>query len=173
MFVQQLSQRLGFPCSPLNPANRAGNTNTNVNGWVVGPMDMNFYRRAMGMLNVGAILGAGAPNTCNVQFLAGNTSNTLQAITGAAWNWATITNGPSASISGNNNFATLEIRADQMPANSRYLALLINNNSATFFDAILFGADACYEPAGIGAINNVLNSGVGQFAGITQAVASI
>jgi len=172
-FTEQLSQQLAIACAPLAPANRAGNTNTNVNGWVAGPIDMAIYRRAFGMLNVGAMLGAGAANTCNVAFLAGNTSNTIQAITGAAWNWQTITNGANVSISTNNNFATIEIRADQMPAGQRYLALLINNQSACFFDAWLLAGEACYEPAGIGSIAPVLNNGQGNFntvLGLTQQV---
>lgn len=168
MFTQQMSQALGITCAPLPPVNRAGNTNTNINGWVVGPLDMSKYRRAFGVMNVGAILGAGAPNTANVQFLAGNTTNSLQAVTGAAWSWATITNGPSVSVASNNNMATIEIRADQMPAASRYLALLINNNSATFFSAELFGGEAVYSPGGIGS-GNQLNT----VQGLTQAVASI
>jgi hypothetical protein len=172
-FTEQLSQQLGFPCLPLPPVNRAGNTNTNVNGWVVGPLDMSIYRRAMGFMNVGAMLGAGAANTCCCQWLAGNTTNSLQAITSAAWAWQTVTNGANVSISTNNNFATIEIRADQLPNNQRYLALLINNQSACFFDAILVGGEACYEPAGIGNISVVGNSGVGQLNTVQGLVQSV
>lgn len=174
MWTEQLSQQLTIPCLPLAPANRAGNTAVNITGWIAGPLDMSVVGRAMGMMNVGAILGAGAANTCCCQFLAGNTTNTLQAITGAAWSWATITNGANVSVSTNNNFATIEIRRDQMPANSRYLALLINNQSACFFDGILFGSvDSGYHPGGIGNIAVTLNSGVGQLnaaQGLVQAV---
>lgn len=167
MFTEQMTQQLGITCAPLPPVNRAGNTNTNINGWIVGPLDMGLYRRAMGFLSVGAMLGAGAVNACNASFLAGNTTNTActDLTNTSTWNWASISGGANASISTNNNFATLEIRADQLPANSRYLALLINNNSATFFSAFLLGGECAYSPGGKGS-ENQLNT----VQGLTQAV---
>lgn len=169
-FTEQISQQCGITCLPLPPASRAGNTNTNIAGWIVGPLDMGIYRRAFGTLNVGAILGAGAPNSVNVQFLAGNTSNTLCTdITNTTiWTWNTVANGPSVSVASNNNFATVEIRADQLPTGKRYLALLVNNNSASNFSAELFGFEAGYKPGGIGS-GNQLNT----VQGLTQSVASI
>ena len=85
MFTQQLTQRMGIWAAPLAPANRAGNTNVNVNGWIVGPVNMGIVRRAFGLLNVGAILGAGAANTCNMSFLAGNTTTFVSLIQDAGY----------------------------------------------------------------------------------------
>lgn len=166
-FTEQLSQGLGIMCAPLAPANRAGNTATNITGWVAGPLDMGIFRRAWGVVNVGAILGAGASNTVNAQFLAGSLTNTSQVtnVLAAGWTWNTITNGANVSISTNNNFATIEIRADQLPAGTRYLALLVNNNSAAFFDGWLLGGQCAYSPGGVGN-SNQLNT----VQGLTQAI---
>lgn len=172
-FTQQVSQECGIACAPLSPQNYAVNTNTNINAWTSAPLDMLMYKRAFGLLNVGVIVGAGAANTVNAAFLAGNTSNTLQAVTGAAWNWATISGGPTLSFSGNINFGTLEMRSDQLPSGQRYLAMIVSNIQAAFFDAWLLGFASEYKPGGKGSIANVLNSGVGQLntvQGLTQSV---
>ncbi len=166
-FTEQLSQVLGITCVPLSPANRAGNTTVNITGWISGPLDMAIYRRAFGLINVGAVLGVGTVNAVNAQFLAGNTTSTTctDLTNTTSWTWNTITNGPTFSAITNSNFGTIEMRADQLPAGKRYLALLINNNSAAFFDGWLLGGDCCYSPGGIGNLNQ-LNT----VAGLTQSV---
>lgn len=170
MFTEQVSQQCGITSLPLPPLLRAGNTNTNINGWIVGPLDMGIYRRAFGVLNVGAVLGVSAVNCVNIAFLAGNTSNTLctDITNTTVWTWNTVTNGPTVSVASNNNLATIEIRADQLPSGKRYLALLVNNNSSANFAAELFGFEAGYKPGGIGS-GNQLNT----VQGLTQSVASI
>lgn len=146
-FPEQLTQALTFPVEPLGALNRAANTTFNVPvGWSAGPIDMSKLRRAMAIVTGGGSSTA-AGCTLNGGWFAGNTTNTLQTFTGAAWTWAQT----GATINVANTLApficTSEIRADQMPAGTRYLAFVLNNNCAAVFDCILLAGDAAYMPA--------------------------
>lgn len=143
-FVEQLTQALSWPIPDLPPLNRAANTAVNATGWIVGPVNMGLFKRAMGKVFTGA--GTATFNT-TIQFLAGNTTNSLQAATGAAWTWTTITSGPVVILNSTASSATLEIRADQMTAATNYLALLVNNNCAQLFAAELIASQPAYSPA--------------------------
>jgi hypothetical protein len=144
-FTEQLTQGLTWPAQDLPPLNRALNTAGNITGWIVGPVHMNTLKRAMGKL----LCGAGTTNfNTGISFLAGNTSNSLQAATGAAWTWVTITSGPQINVVGPTaNSATIEMRKDQMPAGTDWLALLVNNNCASLFAAEMICSQADYHPA--------------------------
>ncbi len=148
-FPEQMTQFLSWPAPDLPPLNRAANVAVNATGWVIGPANMTLFHRAMGKLMCGA--GTASSNS-TVQFLAGNTTNSLQSVTSAAWTWATITNGPSINIGSGSNSATIEIRSDQMPAKTNYLLLLVNNQCAQLFAAELICSGAAYSPAS--AYNN-------------------
>ncbi len=144
-FTEQLTQCLAWPIGDLPPLNRASNTATNSSGWIVGPIDMSRFRRVMGRASTGVIVGASC--TCVLTFLYGSAGN-AQSLGNVSdtGNWAQITSGPSVTLNAN-TAGTIEIRADQMPANSRYLALLVNNNSAALFQAEVLGAATHYSPA--------------------------
>jgi len=142
--TEQMSQFLAWPAADLPPLNRAANTTANATGWVVGPVNMSLFTRVLGKLMTGA--GTSGSNT-TVQFLCGNTTNSLQAVTGAAWTWTTVTNGPVINIGSTANSATIEMRADQMPTKTNYVLLLVNNQCAQLFAAELIASGATYSPA--------------------------
>ena len=145
-FPEQLTQALAWPAQDLPPLNRAANTNTNATGgWLVGAVDMSRVYRAIAKLSIGA---GTAANYVNAFFIAGNTTNSLQTITGAAWTWAAIANAATMNITNSLNTAqcTAEIRSDQLPANCRYLALQINNQCAQLFTAEIICAGGAYRP---------------------------
>lgn len=148
MFTETMTQALAIPAADLPPLNRAANTATNSSGWIVGGVDMLKFRRVLGKVSTGVIVGSNC--TCVLTFLASNTSNTLD--TG---NWAQVSSGPSVTLNAN-MAGTIEIRADQLPQGKRYVALLINNNCAALFQAELLCGEASYKPASDNNINTTL-----------------
>lgn len=146
-FPEQMTQALAFPVEPLGALNRAANTTFNVPvGWSIGAIDMSRLYRAMVVVTGGGS-STGAGCTLNGGWFAGNTTNSLQTYTGAAWTWTQT----GATINVANTLTafhcTSEIRADQMPSNTRYLAFVLNNNCATVFDCVAVCAGGAYRPS--------------------------
>lgn len=140
-FTESITQRTGFPAADLPPLNRASNTNnTNIAScWFVGPLDMSIFRRAFGKISTGVVVGASC--TISAYFMASANSNTSNTTS-----WTQVAGGPSVTINAN-MMGTIEMRTDQMPSGSRYLALLVNNQCASLFQAELFGQDSDQKPA--------------------------
>lgn len=145
-----MTQALAFPAKAFPPANYAANTCTTnaANSWIVGPLDMSIFRRALGIVNIGATVGASC--TVTATFMASSNSNTSNTTS-----WTQVSGGPSVSNTAN-TVITIEMRSDQMPSGSRYLLLLVNNQCATFFDALLIGGECCYKPASQQNVNTTL-----------------
>ncbi|MDE2102047.1 MAG: hypothetical protein KGL39_32675 [Patescibacteria group bacterium] len=141
---EQMTQFLAWPAQDLPPLNRAANTAANQTGWAVGPVNMSLFYRAMGKLSCGA---GTAGCTTNCQFFAGNTSNSLQAITGAAWNWQAVPSGPIQTVTSTAGQVTIEMRSDQMPKNTNYLLMVVANQCAQLFDAQIICAGGAYRPS--------------------------
>ena len=146
-FPEQLTQALAWPVQDLPPLNRAANTTFNVPvGWSMGPIDMSRVYRALAKVSVAA---GTAGCTVTGAFFAGNTTNTLQTYTGAAWTWTQVTAGATINVASPNaaqTICTAEIRADQLPTGTRYLAFVINNQCACTFAAEIICAGGAFRP---------------------------
>jgi hypothetical protein len=157
-FPEQLTQALAWPVADLPALNRAANTTFNVPvGWAMGPIDMSRVYRVLAKATFGS--GTGALCTATGAFFAGNTTNTLQTFTGAAWTWTQVTAGATMNVANiaNVTICTAEIRADQLPSGTRYLAFVINNQSACTFSAEMIAAGGAYRPTS--QFNNTVNLG--------------
>lgn len=161
-FPERLTEALAWPAADLPPLTRAANTTFNVpNGWSMGPVDMSRVYRAMAKVAVGS---GSSLSGCTIvgAFFAGNTTNTLQTYTGAAWTWTQVTSGATINIANSNTatICTAEIRADQLPAGTRYLAFVINNQSSTVFGAEIICAGGAYRPTSQFNCTSVLGQSV-------------
>lgn len=145
-FPEQLTQALTWPAQDLPALSRAANTAANMTGWIVAPIDMSRVYRALAKITVGS---GTALCTTTGQFFAGNTTNSLQTVTGAAWTWAAVSGAATMNIanSATPTVCTAEIRADQLPANTRWLALVISNQCSTVFSAEVICAGGAYRPS--------------------------
>ncbi len=161
-FPEQMTEMLAWPAADLPPLTRALNTTFNVpNGWSIGPIDMSKVYRAMAKVSVGS---GSSLSGCTIvgAFFAGNTTNTLQTYTGAAWTWTQVTAAATINIANSNTatICTAEIRADQLPTGTRYLAFVINNQSSTVFAAEVICAGGAYRPTSQYNCTSVLRQAV-------------
>lgn len=142
-FTEQLTQALSIPAASLYPQNRAFD---NTNAAVVGPINMNVFRRAMAHVVVGVVT-----TNSNIQayFQASNANNGT---------FANISSGPTiGNVNTSNTEYTLEIRADQMPSGKPWLQLAVLVNVANaFLSASLYGGESGYKPASQYDINTTL-----------------
>lgn len=145
-FPEQLTQALTWPSQDLVALTRAANTTFNQAGWVVGPINMRSVYRALAKVTTGSGTAA-----CTVvgAFFAGNTTNSLQTVTGAAWTWAQVTSGATINIanSATPTVCTAEIRSDQLPNNTSWLLFVVNNQCSTVFSAEVICAGGAYRPS--------------------------
>lgn len=131
-FTEQLTQFLSIPVASVFPANQgsgAGNQAT------IGPIDMSRFRRVMAHVMAG-VLGTSA----NVQAY-------LQSANVSTTGFANVTNGQVLTLNTNNTEGTIEIRADELPTNNRYvqLVVLVNSNPSNT-GATVWGGQASYSP---------------------------
>ena len=131
MLTEQLSQALAIAAAPIHPQSvGAGNADT-------GGIDMAKFRRALFILDVGAF-GASATVDMKLQESTDNSTFTDLAGTGVA-----ITQ--LAAAGGNNRFATLEVRADQIT--KRYVrARVAVATAATTLQCLALGGEAASKP---------------------------
>jgi hypothetical protein len=130
MYTEQLTQALGF-ATEVDPQVMNNNAKT------AGPVDMSKFKRALFVVNVGAVTGGGAL--------------TMQLIEDTASNLGTATNlaGSNTSLtafSTANKLVTFEVRADQMT--KRYLGLKITETGSQNVNvcAIGVGGEAIEKP---------------------------
>jgi hypothetical protein len=139
MYTEQLSQALSIQ-GKIDPQSLAAATPTGTGG-----VDMRKFRRATFMLDVGAF-GASATVDMKLQTSPDNATWSDLAGTGVA-----ITTLLAAG--GNNRLATLEVRAGQMPAGSRYVQALVTvGTAATQVACVALGGEAIDKP---GAANDI------------------
>lgn len=134
-FPEQLTEALSLPTPSLSPQNVASNNSTPT---TVGSIDMSKFRRAIAFVSTGVL---SATNTL-IQF---------EASANAANSFSNVSGGPTIVVANNTWDGTLEIRADQMPANTRYLRLSLLTtggvNTGHFLSAFLVGGCSAYKPA--------------------------
>ncbi len=130
MFTEQLTQALGL-CTEVDPQ-VINNTNK-----TAGPVDMSKFKRALFVVNVGAVTGGGSLN--------------FQLIEDTASNLGTATNlaGTGASQTGfttANKLVTFEVRSDQMT--KRYLGLKVTETGSQNVNVCVigFGGEAIEKP---------------------------
>jgi hypothetical protein len=135
MYTEQLSQALslGAPVFPVSQA--VGTVNT-------GGIDMQEFRRAIFVINVGSVGAAGTVNALLQESAVSNfaTSNNV------AGN-GTVTTASITQISVSNQQATIEIRAGQLT--KRYVRCQITiGGNAVLLAAHAIGGEADHKPGG-------------------------
>ena len=130
MYTEQLTQALGF-CTEVD-AQVINNTNK-----TAGSIDMSKFKRALFVVNVGAVAAGGSLN--------------FQLVEDTASNLGTATNlaGTGASQTGfttANKLVTFEVRSDQMT--KRYLGLKVTETGSQNVNVCIigFGGEAILKP---------------------------
>lgn len=130
-FTEQQLESLAF-VGLIAPSNHTANTDNTIAG-----IDASRFKRLVAIGAVGVVNG-------NVQ---GYWEASAQA------NMNVVTNVASSipftlTTNLNNRAFALEVRADQLPANTRYVRpVFIVNTTAAFLSVIVLGCDANYKPA--------------------------
>lgn len=130
MFTEQLSESLSIQ-GAISPSNHTNNTDATLPG-----VDMSLFKRLMAIINIGVLGGT------NVQAYWRASANSNM----------NVTTNVAASIplvaSTANKVETMEVRADQLPAGTRYCQLVVITNTAgTFVDVVVLGGESAYKPA--------------------------
>jgi hypothetical protein len=135
MFTEQLTQALGL-CTEVDPQ-VINNTNK-----LAGGIDMSKFKRALFVVNVGAVVGGGSLNFQLVE----DTQASLATATNLAGNNVSQTGFTTA-----NRIVTFEARADQMT--KRYLGLKVTETGSQNVNVCVlgFGGEAVEKP---GSANN-------------------
>jgi hypothetical protein len=130
MYVEQLTQALGFGTEV--DAQVINNTNKTAGG-----IDMSKFKRALFIVNVGAVVAGGSLNMQLVE----DTQASLATATNLAGN-NTSQNGFTTA----NKIVTFEARADQMT--KRYLGLKVTETGSQNVNVcvICFGGEAIQKP---------------------------
>lgn len=133
MFTEQLTQALSIAAAPIHPQSVAvGTANT-------GGIDMQLFRRAIFVLDVGAF-GASATVDMKLQESADNSSFSDLAGSGVS-----ITQ--LAPAGGNNRLASIEVRAGQLSTGKRYVRALVTvGTAATTLSCVALGSAAPHKP---------------------------
>lgn len=131
MMTEQITQATTFATPPFYPANQASNATP----YRSGALDMSVVRRAIGVASAGVIASGG------------DITLVFQACLTSGGTFTNVTSGATVTLNTSNTMGTIEMRADQLPANTRYvkLACYVNGNAA-FGAAFLLGQDCAYKP---------------------------
>jgi hypothetical protein len=148
MFTEQLTQALAV-LGQLPAANQAAATyNLGAStGNLTNGIDMRAIRRLLAVFDIG-VYGTNA----NVQgyFQASANLNMAGAVNVAA--------AIPLVANTNNRVETLEVRADQLPAGTRYVSLQVVVNTASVnLGVVLIGGESAYKPANQFNTANVLD----------------
>ena len=135
-FTEQLTQALAV--LGQQPSSNLASGTTNVGGVNSATgIDMSVIRRLIAYLDIGT-LGASA----NVQFWFEASANA---------NMNVVTNMGTTTMltsSNSNRVSSLEVRADQLPAGTRYVrGKLLVNTAASNVGCIILGGESGYKPA--------------------------
>ena len=121
MFTEQLTQALGF-CTEVDPQVINDTSKT------AGGIDMSKFKRALFVVNVGAVVGGGSLNFQLVE----DTQASLATATNLAGNNVSQTGFTTA-----NKLVTFEVRADQMT--KRYLGLKVTETGVQNVNVCVIG----------------------------------
>jgi hypothetical protein len=143
VFTETLTERLAV-VGQIPPSNHAANTDTSVAG-----IDMSVLRRLITILDMGVGFGANANAQLYYRASAQANMNVTTNVAGAI----------PLTVNTNNRVATVEVRADQLPAGTRYVQpVLIINTAAANIGVICLGEDAGYKPGNQFTIVNTVSS---------------
>lgn len=136
MYTEQLTQALSIAALPIHPQSvGVGSANT-------GGVDMQLFRRALFVLDVGAF-GASATVDMKLQESADNAS-----FSDLAGNSVSITQLTAGG--GNNRVVSIEVRAGQLSAGKRYVRALVTvGTAATTLTCIALGGVAVRKPGNL------------------------
>jgi hypothetical protein len=138
-FVEQMTQAITIPAASSYPA--APNSNNNTVNTLVGPVSMAKFRRIMGHV-MAQTIGANVTNI-TAQFQSSNANNGT---------FSNVPSGATVTLNTSNSEGTIEMRADQIPANNTWVQMLIqtttNTNAGNNVNIAgsLFGGHGSYEP---------------------------
>jgi hypothetical protein len=130
MFTEQLVERLAV-VGQINSSNHAANTDTSIAG-----IDMSVIRRLVTILDVG-VLGSSANVQVYYRASAQANMNTTTNVAGSI----------PLTVNTNARISLLEVRADQLPANTRYCQpVVIVNTAASNIGVVVLGDECAYKP---------------------------
>ncbi len=143
MFTETLTERWAI-VGQIPPSNHTANTDSSIAG-----IDMSVLRRLITILDMGVGFGASA----NAQlFYRASAQANMNVTTNVA---ASI----PLTVNTNNRIATVEVRADQLPAGTRYVQpVLIINTAAANIGVIVIGDEAGYRPGSQYTTANTVSS---------------
>jgi hypothetical protein len=135
MYTEQLSQALSLG-APINPASQ------NTGSYNTGGIDMSEFRRAIFLIEVGSVGGAGTVDAK----LQEATDSAFTTPTDVAGN-GNVTTASITQITASNKQATIEIRAGQ--CSKRYVRCRVTiGGNAVVFSATPLGGEADHKPGG-------------------------
>jgi hypothetical protein len=132
MFTEQLSQALSIAAPPVQPQTLNNSSASTGNGGV----DMAKFRRALFVVQVGAVTGGGSL-TAKLQSSANGTGG-----------WADVAGSTITAITASNKVATLEVRSDELAAGQRYVRCTLTEGGAqnVVCGCLPLGAEAVQKP---------------------------
>ncbi len=131
MYTEQLSQALSVAGTELDPVSQVAATVT------TGGVDMSKFHRVSFVLMVGSI---GAAGTVDAKLQTSPVSNFGSGV-------ADVAGSNITQITASNKIVTLEMRADQVPAGSRYARLSVTvGTNAVLIAALPIGGEAVEKP---------------------------
>jgi|ERR1700722_11767726 len=134
-YLEQLTQGLSWPCSPLFTVNAASNATAST----IGPVLASEFERFIAVVEVSTVTGAG---NVSVYLQGSNFANGANAVNISPTNVVGFSNTANTLI-------TVEARGDQLPStgNAYILAKVLIGGNSVFTGGMLIGAGARYSPA--------------------------
>ncbi len=130
MYTEQLSQALSIPSNPTHPAAQTASFNS-------GSVDMQKFRRALFVIDVGAVSGTTPTLDAKLQESTDNTTFTDLAGT----------NVSITQITAANKTVTMEVRAGQLTKRYARVAFTIGGTTPSFTMALIpIGGEAVEKP---------------------------
>jgi hypothetical protein len=143
-FTETLTQRFAF-MGQIASSNHAANTDTSIAG-----IDMFDIRRLMTILDVGVV---GASANIQVYYRASATANMASP--------TNVAGSIPLTCNTSNRIDTLEVRADQLPAGTRYVQpVMIINTAASNVGVIVLGDEISHKPGSALTIANTVDQGI-------------
>ncbi len=140
-FTEQLTQGLAV-VGYIPPTNHAANTDNSIAG-----IDMSHFVRLITYVQ----LGVSAGGNLQLYYQASSQSNMVNPVNVAsAVGW---------TVNTANRISSLEVRADQLPAGTRYIQpCFVTNTAANFSSVLVLGDSSAYKPASQWTITNTLDT---------------
>ena len=138
MFTETLTERFAF-VGYIPPTNHGANTDNSIAG-----IDMSNIRRLMCIVAEGV-----NPGSYNLYFQASANANMVGPVN--------VAGAVPVNTNVANQMSTLEVRADQLPAGTRYVQPVPQFTTAGHFATVIcIGDEAQYKPGNQFTINNTM-----------------